>query len=108
MSDHNINEAYQKCIQPKVVEKSEEQLDEAITSGVNDIMKYVNNLDFNKNPSLSPSDKKKAQRKAGEIQMHIQELVQGMIDMEEILSSFLSPGFEKVVRNVIKKQDRIS
>lgn len=106
-NDYNINEAYfgqlrKENIPSKVVKESkkDEQLDEAL--GIKDIMSYINKLDWNSNPTLDPDDKKMAQRKAGELMKHIDEAETCMEEIEAIIGSALSPGFNTLVTKIVK------
>lgn len=103
-NDMSVFEAYNAVINKKpIVEnkvKEVEELDEGID---NSLVKYILDLDFNKNPMLDPADKKNLIRAAGAIQVHIKEIEKEIIDMEPALSSALMPGFEKLVQSIIKK-----
>lgn len=101
--DLELYESYMKGVSKTGTSKKDrEKIDEGITSGLDAITKYVNGLTW-KEGIRDPSNKKMALRVAGQIQMHINELVQGIIDMETLIGDASQPGFEKLVRDLIRK-----
>ncbi len=101
--DITIYEAYAQAAAPKKVAKpvkDEEFLDEAID---NVLVKYMTNLNFEKNPTLDPANKKELIRAAGKIQILLKELESELEGIEEPLGSALMPGFEKLVQRVVRK-----
>lgn len=103
--DITIYEAYANAAAPKKKKPVKvytenldgEQLDEAIS----DIMGYINRLNWDKNP-LDPADKKEAIRRAGKLMAHIKEAEKCMEELEELIGSALSPGFNKLVSKIVK------
>jgi uncharacterized FlaG/YvyC family protein len=103
MNDYLVAEAYFKSAKPKTTVKntspSEEQIDEAIQ----DIAKWINKLNWDTNPTLDPADKKMAQRKAGELMMHINEAERCMEELEALVGSALSPALNKLVTKIVRE-----
>lgn len=106
MNDYDINEAYFGQLQKeqgrktpaKVVTEDVEQLDESLI----DILKYVNKLNWDSNPTLDPANKKLAQKKASELMMHIKEAEKRMKELEPLVGWALAPGFSKLINKVVK------